>query len=170
MLDEVVLSVLATLGVGNKFLNNVKLVVTREDKACCLLLDLLSVLKGYGFLHLSANVPLKDRQKHLSCQNPFPQIRSGISVRVLRVAAIAHVSCSVATLIERKEECLLALKVGSHSNFVQVHCEVNEEAVIEVETELLLISVFLELPLCVGDRLPRELVLQFESNDWDAVQ
>ena len=112
-------------------------------------------------LFLSHDVSLQYSQKHISAQHVAPQIARHIFVVLsLWVSCSSHISCSVASLVERHEVSLLSLQLRSHSSLVEVATEVGEYAVVEMEERFLRVAVVLPLLYGVVDVLVCELVFQ----------
>ena len=74
MLKKVILAFCGLACVCYEFLDNVKLVISREDEAGALLLFLLAVLKIDLFCNLLADVSLEDRKEHLLAKDIFPEV------------------------------------------------------------------------------------------------
>ena len=57
-----------------------------------------------------------------------------------------------------------------HCHLVQVHAKIDKDTIVEPEQELLRAPVIHKLLLGVYDRLSRELILQFNGDERNAIQ
>ena len=133
MLQQVALSFLAGLGVSHQLFYYIKLMITWEDYLLRFTGNLLAIHQFYFGFYLQTDVSLQQRQQHISTQHLLPEIRCGITIRILRIAAITYISCTIATLIEWQEESLFALQTGGHHNLFKVDTKVCQYAVVELE-------------------------------------
>ena len=74
MLKEIILAFCSLSSVCYELLDNVKLVISREDEAGALFLFLLAVLKVNLFCNLLADVSLENGLEHLLVKNIFPEV------------------------------------------------------------------------------------------------
>ena len=139
MLNEVILARTMFSGVGQQFLYHVKLVVSREDNLNTFLLVLtylavLCFVDADTFLFLAGNISLEDAEQHTTIEHTLPQVASRIfPFWGFGVAFATYVTCPVASLVERHEECLLTSQFGGHDSFVEVHAKISQYTVVELE-------------------------------------
>ena len=72
--------------------------------------------------------------------------------------------------VEGQEVGFLAPQSGRHPHLVGVHREVDKRALLESEEKIAFISLVLVLANRMGSALSGQLVLEFRSNDGDAIE
>ena len=157
VLDEIALSGAVLCHVGQQAANNVELLVARPD---------LSLLRARGLVvlgldHLS--VVFQDVGQALAGKHLSPEIVALDAVWVGRVAGAV-----VPAAVEGQEPGCLAFEVGAEADVVVVDREMGH-APAELEQLLARIAIALVLFDGVVDGLLRQAVLEFECQNWQAV-
>ena len=158
MLNEVVVACAFSGHIGNELAYHIELMESREDET----LPVVLLLKVDELLY--------DVHHRVLLEDVLPEVCGRVAVRVGRIALATIVACSVRSLVERKEVCVLACKLRRHPHLGMVDAEVGEDPLVELEAYLTRVAVVHPLSLRVVHRLTGVLVLQLESEDRDAVE
>lgn len=153
VLDQIVVAGTVLIHVRHQHPHHVQLVEAGEDQPIPLEAD-----------------ELLDNVHHAGGgEDHAPEVVRGIALRVGRVALAAVLAGAVAAHVEGQEIGLLSGQPGGHPGLRQIHAEEGKNPLVELEAELPGVPVLLPLLLRVLHALPRELVLQLEGKDRDAV-
>ena len=158
-------------GMCYQLADNIQLMVTGENQLFGNI-DLGLAVGHNGLLgfFLIADEFLQDVQKTILLQHILPQIGGHIATgRILGVAGTAVHTGAVATLVEGQEPGLGALQPGGHSDPVQIHCKVDQDAAVELERIFTGITVGHPLGNSIVHILSGQLILQFDSHQGDTV-
>lgn len=169
MLDQVILPGAARTNVRHDLVHHVELMVARKNQ--------LRLFHRFGaggggnflfFFHV-CHIAVEQIEQGVAAEDGFPKIIGGVAVRVGGVALPAGYAGAVGALIEGDKAGGGTLQGGGHVGVVEIDGEIDEETVVEFETEFAGIAVVFELLHRVGNVLPFELVFEFEGDDRDAV-
>ena len=128
VLDKVVERGAVFLNIGKELADSIELMITGKDNA---LLDLDLACLFILFLRgLNENEFGDQVENGIFGENIVPHIMNGIIVLAGRVSCTCIYTLTVA-LVERQEECLFAVELRCHIDFVQVHSEIDECACLE---------------------------------------
>ena len=134
-------------GVGQQFLYHVELVVSWEDNlnAFLLVLTYLAVLRLMytdTFLFLTGDISLENTKQHTAVKHTLPQVtRCVFPLWGFGITLTTDVTCSVASLVERHEECLFSSQFSGHDCLVEIHTKVCQYTVVELENLFALVAV-----------------------------
>ena len=106
-------------------------------------------------------VLMQDFQQAVFAQNIFPKIGSIIPIRIDRVPLTAHISRSIAALIEREKIGFGSFQPGCHIYVGQIDSKVHQNPVLKLENSVLSCPVELILLNSVGSVLSGKLAFQF---------
>ena len=170
MLHEIVAPRTMRADIGDHLPHDIKLVEAREDDAALGDGRFLAIPYDLFLLLLAAHEFLQDVEQAVLLQHVLPHIgRDVVAVLSLRVARTAVLPCPVRALIVRQEKGAPPVELRRHGCLIEVDGEECKNTVIQLESRLARVAVIHPLRLRVVDGLPRELVLQLDGDDRDAV-
>ena len=138
---------------GNELTHHIQLMIAGEDQP----------------IPLQTDEFLDDVHHAVRLEHGFPEIIRGIAVGVGRITLASILAGAVAALVEGKEEGLVTGELCRHPGFGQIHAEVGQDALVELEADLPRVAVVHPLALGIVHRLAGVLVFQLEGKHRDAV-